>query len=170
MSALEVIASLIVIIALAVIITKMVKGQTMKLSYPVMQSFEQRKQLTLVMLRDFHTDCILASTIPTIEEFTFGFAERDKSIQAWVYPNVNGTPTMWFNTRIDWSENFTIVAIVHEALHWTKDKNGNFICGPDRYRQKESPWRIPVCSPFGKKVYDTEELTKEVARHLGLVI
>lgn len=172
MSVLEAITAILGLIALALMIYCSAQAQNI-VSYRLMQDFERYKQITVGLLMEEHVDCLLVKTIPTIEQTTFGFVERkgkDKRIKAWVNPDSKSErPVIWINSAIDWTEDEAIVAIVHESLHLTKNDNGWFICGQDRYKQILGPRFKPVCRPFGVEVYDSEGLTNEVALHLGKV-
>lgn len=157
------------ILALIWIIPAIVNGQNV-VSYKMMKDFDGYKQSTLQLLREKHTDCILAKTIPVIEQSFFGFSKRKASIEAWSWPDKKyERPTFWFNTAKNWTEDEAIVAIVHESLHNTKDRDGNFICGPDRYIRKVGESKIPVCRLFGEEVYISLQLKNAIALHLGKV-
>lgn len=157
------------LLAIILIVPHLVNGQNI-VSYQTMKEFDGYKQATLTLLKEHHTDCILARTIPVIEKAQYGFAKRKKNIQAWVNPTKDAQlPIIWINSVLEWSEDEAIVATVHEALHLALDKDGNFICGPDRYIRRVGYSKIPVCRPFGDEVYDSEQLKNAVALHLGKV-
>lgn len=166
----EIIVIILALIAIVLIVPYIVGHSQNVVSYETMEAFKIHKQSTLKLLREHHTDCILARTIPTIEQAQYGFAVRKKNIQAWVYPTKKAVlPVIWINSTLEWSEDEAIIATVHEALHLTLDKDGEFICGPDRYIRRVGGSKIPVCRPFGEEVYDSEGLRNAVALHLGKV-
>ena len=138
------------------------------------EEFETYRQDTLEFL-DEHAkedvNCLLLQLRPTVQFMSFLFSDSKGAFRMWVYPEFkaydNIHPARVF---VDIGTKFNKQSarrdILHEALHLTVNKKGEYICGPDRPRGPLSTSIIPVCGLFGKPVYDSYGITKALEEHL----
>lgn len=161
------------LLAIILIVPQIVAHGQNVVSFQTMQNFERYRTSTLQRLSshlEIEHDCIYKDAVPLLEKVGFGFAERKKSIKAWVDQKKESVrPVIWFNSRLEWTEEDADSAMKHEILHLLKTKDGEFFCGPDRFIRKVGESKIPVCRPFGEEVYDSEQLTEAILKHFAKV-
>lgn len=120
------------------------------------RKFEQHRYRAIELIEQDHQDCILTKLIPTIRDMEFRFKRTSREYRAWIEDG-----HVWINPDASrWKEKESIVTIIHEAFHLTLI-NEKPICGADCIRQP-----LPVCSPFGRDVYVSWELSEEIRRHV----
>lgn len=98
-------------------------------------------------------NCELRELVPIIEDSSIGhFWDTNRYFRAWVIAPYR---IIHINLYSDWNKNNTSITYIHEALHIAG------ICGEDYPRRSE-----PVCKLFGEDVFDSEEISKTIKRHL----
>lgn len=134
----------------------------LKLNDNIEDKFKQWKQDAIEIIEKEHNhDCKFVEIKPTIKTVPLVFDRNVPECRAWCKPYESNN--LWVNTMAypEWDKQSAILTIMHEAIHLTKDENGNYQLGPDSLY---SP--VPLGELFGDTIYWSPHITRAILKHI----